>query len=399
MKKDQVDNGSAARKQRRRRRRWRALLIVLGVLLVIRISLPYVMLRYINNRLAGLEEYRGHVEDIDIALLRGAYKINGISIKKVNADGQVDTLPFFQCPEIDLSVQWSALFKGKLVAEIYAEEPVLNFIQKPEVKKDKEVKEDTADFRKVIRGLMPLSINRFEVSNGQVHFIDPTRQPVIDVSMKNVQITADNLSNVNDSARLLPAGMRFDADAYGGHMAVNVKFDALNKVPTFDMNAELRELDLTQLNDFLRAYGNFDVKKGSFGLFMEFAAKDGGFGGYVKPVIKDMDVLQWNEDEGGIGQKLWEMVVGTSAEIVENQPRDQVASKIPVSGTFESPDIDVWKAISYVLRNGFVQALRPAIDHSISINRMKDERDRTLLEKVLGKDLKKKEKGRKDKKK
>lgn len=51
------------------------------------------------------------------------------------------------------------------------------------------------------------------------------------------------------------------ADIYGGSATMNMKLDALNKIPTFDFNAELLNLNLVEVNDFLKAYGNFDVQK------------------------------------------------------------------------------------------------------------------------------------------
>lgn len=62
---------------------WLKVAIILLVLVVaIRIALPYVVLRYTNKTLATMNGYTGHVEDIEIALLRGAYKIDSIYINK-----------------------------------------------------------------------------------------------------------------------------------------------------------------------------------------------------------------------------------------------------------------------------------------------------------------------------
>ncbi len=58
----------------------------------------------------------------------------------------------------------------------------------------------------------------------------------------------------------------------------------------FDMNAGLKNTNLPDLNDFLKAYANFDVHEGTFGLYTEVASKDGKFIGYVKSVIKNLNV-------------------------------------------------------------------------------------------------------------
>lgn len=356
---------------------------VIMLLIILRLLLPYIVLKYVNKKLSTLEEYYGHVNDIDIALIRGAYVIKEIEMVKLgNEQGQKDTIPFFRSPAIDLSVQWKSIFKGALVGEIYVEDPILNFVKGKH--KGEDVKADTADFTRIIKELMPLTINHFEFSGGQIHYIDQFSNPKVDVFLTDLFISAVNLSNVNDSNKVLPAHAEAKANVYEGTFALKVDFDALQKNPTFDMSAEIRNVNLVLLNDFMKAYGNFDLKKGSFGIYTEFAGKEGEFGGYVKPIIKDLDIVQWNKKEGNLGQILWETLIGSSAEVLQNQDKDQLASKIQIKGNFDDPAINLWRAISFVLRNAFVRALRPSIDNTINISRLEDTEDRTFLEKVFG---------------
>lgn len=391
MGKDDADKKSRKKKElspehrTKRKKRLRIILLsVLALLILFRIFLPYIVLRYVNNKLANLEEYYGVVEDIDIHLYRGAYVIKNIEIVKKDKKTK-DTIPFFKSPRIDLSVEWSALFDGAVVGEIFVSKPVLNFVKGAH--KGEDVKQDTADFRQLIDDLMPIKVNRFDISDGEIHYIDQNTSPKIDISMKDINATATNLSNVNEENELLPATLVTTGQAYEGRFSLNVKMDALAKQPTFDLNTEMQNLNLVKLNDFLRAYGNFDVKKGIFNMYAEFAGKNGNFGGYVKPMLKDMDVVQWNKEEGNVPQILWESLVGLAKEVLENKRTDQVATKVPIHGTFEDPKVNLWKAISFILRNAFLHALKPSIDNSININKMKEDNP-TLLEKLFSKDKK-----------
>jgi len=141
----------------------------------------------------------------------------------------------------------------------------------------------------------------------------------------------------------------------------------------------------------LREYANFDVKKGIFNMYGEFAAKEGKFGGYVKPFLKDLDIVQWNKEEGNFKQILWETLVASAAEILQNQKKEQLATKINMNGTFDKVHLNTWRAISFVLRNAFLNALRPSLDNSISINNLKEGGKKTFLEKVFGGNPEKKE--------
>lgn len=387
-------------KKTRKRRTWKIVLIsIIVLLLIFRLMLPHIVLKYVNKKLANLEEYYGHVEDIDIALIRGAYVINNIKLEKLEKEtNKPDTIPFFKAKAIDLSVEWRSLFKGAVVGEIAVEEPVVNFVK--ERHKGEDVKADTADFRDLIQDLMPLTINHFNIHKGQIHYIDKEQKPLLDVMMTDIEVVADNLTNVNDSAQVLPAALKATANAYDGNIQLNVKFNALEKKPTFDLNSTVTHVNMVKLNDFFKAYGNFDVKKGDFGLYTEFAAKDGGFNGYVKPIIKDLDVVQFNKEEGNVKQILWETVVASVAEIFQNQRKEQLATKLPIEGRFDNPDAGLWTAINYVLRNAFVFALRPSIDNSINIGNVEaggEPEKKSLLEKVFGKkDKDKKDKDKKD---
>ena len=70
----------------KKRRRRKVVLIVLGSLLVIliglRIALPYILLRFVNKELQTIPGYTGHVDDIDVHLIRGAYTIKVIRLDK-----------------------------------------------------------------------------------------------------------------------------------------------------------------------------------------------------------------------------------------------------------------------------------------------------------------------------
>jgi len=369
-------------KKRRKRKRQIIWSSILGALIIFRIFLPYIVLKYVNGKLANLEEYYGHVSDIDIYLYRGAYEIKDIRIvKKVEKGSKTVTIPFFQSPSIDLSIEWSSVFKGAIVGKISVERPVINFVK--ENHKGEDVKADTADFAQLVDELMPVTINRFDIHDGEIHYRDLQASPKLDIAMKKINITATNLTNVTESKELLPATLKATGEAYQGKFSLNMKFDGLARVPTFDMNTELKGLNLALLNDMLREYGNFDVKKGVFNMYGEFAAKEGKFGGYVKPFLKDLDVVQWNKQEGDFKQILWETVVGGVAEILQNQRKEHLATKILISGTFDDAHLNKWHAISYVLRNAFLKSLSPALDNSININKLKDGEKKTFLERVF----------------
>lgn len=379
------------------------LLSVIVVLVIARLLLPYFVLKYVNKTLAGMKGYYGHVEDIDIWLIRGAYVINDMKVwEKTEADNTLADIPFVDITTIDLSVEWKALLKGAIVGEIEATSPKINFTRKKATTPPGDVKQDTADFKQVVKDLMPLQINRFEVNNGELHYIDLLSKPQLDVAMKNIHVLATNLTNANDSAKVLPSRVIATGSAYDGSFDLLIDLNALEKQPTFDLTAELKALNMAKLNDFLQAYANVDVKKGNFSVYAEAAAKNGKYTGYVKPIMKDLDVVQWNKEEGDFKQIVWETLVATFAEIIQNQRKEQVATKLPITGDFTTAEteIGIWRSIAALLKNAFIKALSPSIDQTINLSKVnqKDQEKKGLLEKLFDGKGKDKKKNKKDKK-
>lgn len=371
------------RKAKKRKKVRNILIVIILVLVIFRILLPTIVLRYVNKTLAEMDEYYGHVEDIDIHLYRGAYVIKDIEIVKIQKQKiKHDTIPFVKADDIDLSVEWESLFKGRIVGEIYFKKPVVNFVKTKSP--DGSISEDTADFKKLLKDLMPITVNHFEVERGEIHYIDPFSSPSLDIYMDSISVVASNLSNVSKKDKLFPANIKASGTVYNGAFDLNIDMDALAEDPTFDMSAELLKLDMTNINPMLQAYANFDVKEGNFSVYSEFAAKEGDFVGYVKPIVKDLDVVQWTKEEGSIPQIAWETLIGVTAEIFQNQNKEQLATKVNIEGEFNNPDINVFRAVGYVLQNAFWQALKPVIENSISVGEIdKKKEDQSLLEKIF----------------
>lgn len=384
---------------RPRRKRRTLLVILLSLLLLIAIIallLPVIMLKYANRQLHNLKEYTGNIESLNMNLVNGTYVVRDFIMMKKDENGKKDTTPFMKVSRTDLTLDWGALIKGKIAAKVIITEPIINYTY--EIIEDKEIKQDTTDFRELIRKLMPISLNRFEIVKGEIHYVDESKKPVIDLAVKDLYVIATNLTNVQSTNKKLPANVTANANIYDGSFDLNMNLDPLAKQPTFDMKTEIKNMNLGKFNQFFETYGNFSVKKGSFSMYGEFAGKEGEFGGYVKPFIHDFEVKKYKEDDD-LSQRIWEILVGTTMKILENKKTENVATRVPVNGKFQRADVNIWQAIHYVLRNAFVQALRPTLENSISINHMESKDKETFLEKVFSGDKKEERKEKREEKK
>lgn len=353
---------------RSRARRWsrRATIAIVGLALLVlgvRIALPHVILRYANRTLAEIPDYHGVITDVDLAIWRGAYQIEGLDIVKTGGEVPV---PFFSCPEIDFSVEWKALFEGALVGEIDFRRPVVNLVAGPTEEKTQTPVDSR--WQDKIQELFPLEINRFEVHDGTLHYRDFHSTPKVDVPIDDVHVLATNLTNSRDLSETLVAEIEAQGRPLGdARLEFEVDVDPYAKDPTFDLRAKLEQVDLTKLNDFLYAYGGFDAEKGTLGVYSELAASDGAFTGYVKPLLLDLDIVDLGEDEGPL-QIAWEGLVAAVSLLFRNLPRDQFGTKVEFSGRFDQPEYSIWAVIGQIFRNAFIRALQPSLEGEVDLD-------------------------------
>ena len=136
--------------------------------------------------------------------------------------------------------------------------------------------------------------------------------------------------------------------------------------PDFDLSVRIEDTQMRSMNDLFRAYGSFDVVAGFFSFFMELTVKKGNVTGYVKPLFRDMDVYDKRQDrEKNLFNKIYEGVIGSIADLLENTPREEVATKTEISGKIENPHTNTWEVIVRLIQNAFFRAILPGFEKEI----------------------------------
>lgn len=344
--------------------------MILFLIVAIRIALEPVALHYVNKALDNLEGYRGHVDDINIALYRGAYRIDSLTIEKI--DGEFPE-PFVEIPLMDISIEWNALFRRAIVAEVIMENPALNFTKSPA---GEQQSGEDENWLETLDALVPIKINRFEIIHGSVHYKDLQASPQVAIEVSELNGTATNLSTVDNKKKKLPSHIEASANTSGnGSLTVEMDLNMLKAIPDFDLNIAIEQIDLPFLNDFTEAYALFTFKEGILDVFSEVAMDDGKYEGYVKPILKDIQVIDLSNESASFWRKTWEVVVGTTMKIFQNQKKDQFATEVPFSGTTTEGDVGILATIGNVLKNAFIQAFDAQIDDKVDIHTVDEEKE------------------------
>ena len=363
---DAWEDGGRDLVRRRWFRSWRgwslvAVVALVALVVAARAYAPIAVRHYVNRTLARSEGYEGRIGDVDLNLWRGAYTIQNLDIVKKNGKSRV---PLLRAPIVDLSIEWRALFDGAVVGEIWFEHPELNFVAGPPEERQSGVE---TDWREIVKKLFPVKINRLTVRDGSVHFRNFHTNPKVDVFLRDVNGVARNLTNSKRLSENMVAHASFSAvPMNAGHVDANLAIDPYAEKPSFDFDCKLSGVALSNFNDFFRAYAKVDIERGSLELVSELQAKDGSFHGYIKPFFEDVQVVSKKEaEEQSLFKTIWESIVGGAADVLKNSTDQAVATRIPISGTVQSPRMGFWPTLGNVLRNAFIQAFVPALENSV----------------------------------
>ncbi|MFQ6572581.1 DUF748 domain-containing protein [Pseudomonas sp. UM16] len=343
----------------KRRYRWPlwGLLSIVLLLLALHLALPVMVRNYLNDKLADMGDYRGQVTDVDLALWRGAYTINGLNIVKTT--GKVP-VPFLQAPVIDLSVSWHALwYDHAVVAEVVFVRPELNFVDGAS-KQSSQTGQGT-DWRQQLDKLLPITLNEVRIDNGTLTFRNFNSKPPVNLKASQLQASIRNLTNVEDLKGRRDA--RFEGKALllgDAQVQSSATFDPFSDFDDFQFRLRATGIELRRLNDFASAYGKFDFNAGHGDLVIEAEAQKGRLTGYIKPLLRDVDVFNWQQDvqeeDKGFFRSIWEALVGGGETVLKNQRKNQFATRVELSGSVHKSDISAFEAFLQILRNGFIQA-------------------------------------------
>lgn len=333
---------------------------ILLVLLIVRLSLPYFLIHYVENRINRIPEFRVKIKDLDVHLIRGSYVIKELALHKITNDVPV---PFFNAERINLSVQWSALIHGALVAKIEAHKPMLHFVIEPS-KKNEQLSIDK-EWERAVKALFPLNFNKIILQDGTISLQSFKGKPPFKLALEHINFQIENLQKIKDTNGLFST---FSGKGVinKGNFTIEGSVDPFAKSPTFLLKSSLKSMNIVGANDFLLHFTHIDVQQGEFSLYSEIAAGNNKISGYAKPLIKNLKILDLKSHPNPI-EFLYKGVLEIGSKILTNQKTKNIATKIKIQGSIEDPDTSIFSIIGYILRNAFIQALLPQIDHTVEL--------------------------------
>jgi hypothetical protein len=209
-----------------------------------------------------------------------------------------------------------------------------------------------------------IRIEHGEITNSEFGFVNKADKPPYRVFLSHGALQLENISNhLSEGSGIVTLTGQFMGT---GNTVITGTFRPERKSPDFDLNIKIERTQMRAMNNLLRAYGNFDVTAGLFSLYSELRVKNGRVEGYIKPLFRDMKVYDTRQDrEKSLFRKLYEALVGDVATLLENTPREEVATRTDIAGPLENPQTSTWQTVINLVKNAFFKAILPGFDREI----------------------------------
>lgn len=333
------------------KKKYMVLLSLIGLFLLGRAVLPQYLLKKTNEYLANFNpNYSLQLEDFDLGILRGAYQFQGITGKLKDKSKK----EFLNIKEVDVSIAWKEIFKGRIVSEIVIKDGDFVFIKN--IKKLTTSKEKQKDAKET---LFPMKVHKLEVRNTDVTLdeykdIDGKgKMRIADINADAFNLTPDQ---ENPKSRFFITAKVLETSS----MKIDGDLNLLKKPVEWNLDAQAKGIDLPKFNPILKDKLPLTFTEGTMDLYAEAKSTGGKVKGYVKPFMNNLDIVK-NEGEDFTGIKHFgiEILAAVGNLILRDETKGRsVATQVDFTydGKF---NVNTGKAVSKALKHGFADENDP----------------------------------------
>ena len=285
----------------------------------------------------------------DLVGLTGGYNLL-LKGGQLATNGQVEYSPWRQVANIrDL------LLEGVKADYVYRKHP------RDEARRQ-EVAETAEEMKK--KSILVVTVNHGKIIKSEFGFVNKSTEPDYRVFMADTNAELDHFSTQLRDLKAEDAVVKVTGKFMGtGKTVVSGTFRPEKPKPDFDLDVQIIKTHLKSFNPVLRAYADMDVAKGNFSFFSELTIKDGHVDGYVKPLFRDVEVYDPQQDrDKAFTRQIYEAVVGGVVELLKSDKGEQVAAESDISGPVPSPQADTWQIVGTLIQNAFFKAILPGLE-------------------------------------
>jgi len=204
-------------------------------------------------------------------------------------------------------------------------------------------------------------IGQIRIVNSEVGFVNEAATPTYRLYLTDAEMDLRNYSNqLRDGPAFLNLRGKFMGTG-GTDIKGILRPDTAS--PEVELQVKIADTQVRSMNNLLRSYGDFDVAAGRLSVYSEMEIDHGMITGYVKPLVKDLDVYDTQQDrDKALWHKLYEGLIEDMGAFLRNTPRKEVATKADISGQIKDPQTDTFQVIVRLIENAFFEAILPGFE-------------------------------------
>ncbi len=345
-------------RKRRHRLRWLWLWTPLGIVLFVAVlyaALNPIVSFATQRGLDRLHGVQGSFDRVRITLIRPGYDVWGLRIVERPVARHKEPLVYAR--KIEMRWSWRELLRGHLVRRVKVWNARVMVPMRPG--QNGKPSQPPLDIARALESVPSAGLDRLALVDSEISFVDEHHAGQR-VWLHHVEGALENLKTRKDLMHGLPLLVTMRAKVQdSGALVLFLTLDPFDKGYTFAGSAELRHLALADLRQFT-AIGGLKIPEGSLDLFVSVTCKRNQLTGGVKPILKNVKV---EAADKSLGSKLKAALADVAVKILSDRVpgRNAVATIIPIHGTLDHVEKQLWPTLIAVLRNAFVEGLSASL--------------------------------------
>lgn len=288
------------------------------------------------------------------------YHIVGLVLDKADSE---DKEPMVYADDIVVDVVWRQLIRLKPVGSVKIRKAKIVYRAgetnpKPVANKEghKTDEKGQLSLATTLQKIVPITIDRVELRDSELSYIDGHGGGAPNMWVNDIELVIENIVTRKNLDGNVPMAITMRAvAAKTAVVKVLATADLLVEPPAFTGEAQLSGLELESLYEWTKAKAGISAS-GTADVFANFNSAQGKLSGDVKVILRNARVKPASDKlSEALKAKLANAAITVLSDRVEG--RDAIATTLPIKGTIDKPDPQIWPTILGVVRNAFVQGL------------------------------------------
>jgi hypothetical protein len=200
---------------------------------------------------AHVEGYRVALGDIDLHPLRFSVDVLRIRVTQAGSAGE----PIVEVPRVAGGIEWRALLHGAVVATVQVDSPRVQLDYQQALREATDaVPLEKKGWQEAVQRLMPIEIDDFRVTDGELVYTDRERSPK-PIRVRDLDVHVENIRNVRSQAGL-PSPFEVRGRQESGSFSLRGRADFLARPqPKGVADFTLKDLELGRLQPAVERFG------------------------------------------------------------------------------------------------------------------------------------------------